>query len=309
MKMKKPAVYLACLALALPLGASADISADDLPPDTVWYFHADLAQMRTTDAGRNLYGWLEDEVIVEVNDELEIDLNEEVDRITAFSNDGSGIIAIVEGKLSQDLQDKALALAFAESDGGLSQTEYQGVVYYKGGDEDGSTRINDEDSINHSGYFTFGVDGKLLMASREEQIRALIDNDGRIPGAGNHEKAIFVLSADKQFVQAGMRTAEFADDDDDWDSNILRNTKEAAMLVSDQGGLIAIDLKLISTDPAMTQSLGSIINGVIALQAFSSEMDADMAEVLRNTRVDVDGTVLSVSTVLDPDVVVRTLGD
>lgn len=307
--MKKTVLFLAALAGFVPLTAAADISAKDLPADTVWYFHADLSQMRTTDAGRELYGWLEDEVIVEINDELKIDLNREIDRITAFSNDGSGIVAIFEGAITQDLRDKVLAMAFAESGGGLEQNEYRDMLYYKAGDDEGSTKINGEDAIRHSGYFTFGVEGKILMASAEEQIRALIDSGGRIPGAGQHDGALFILSADKQFVQAGVRTAAFADDDDDWNSNILRNTEQAALLIADRGGLIALDVKLVSSDPEMTQSLGSIVNGVIALQAFSSDMEPAFADVLRNTSVNVDGAVLSVSTVLDPAVVRRTLGD
>ena len=59
----------------------------------------------------------------------------------------------------------------------------------------------------------------------------------------------------------------------------------------------------------MTQSLGSIVNGLIALQAFSSELEPEISAFLRNTQVDVDDTILKVTTVLDPDDVVKLLGD
>ncbi len=307
--MLKSTGTLLCLALSLPLLAYADLRASDLPAETEWYMHADFEQLKDSDAGQPLYAWLEDEVIVEVNEEFEIDLGDAVKRFTAFSNDGSGVIAIVEGNIDQGLKDKILAAAFAQSGGKFDQRSYGDAIYYKAGNDNGSTRLNAEDSIRHSGYFTFSVDGRILAASDEDQIRALIDSKGRLPGAGNHNGAIIVLSADKQFVQAGMRTSEFADDDDDWDSNILRNTEQAAVLVSEQNGLIAMDMTLIGADPEMTSSLGSIVNGLIALQAFSSDIDPEVADLLRNTRVEVEGSTLKVSTVLEPTNVVRLLGD
>lgn len=307
--MFKTAGKLLWLTLALPITAAADLRAADLPASTEWYVHADLVELKQNSAGKPLYDWLEGEVIVEINEELQIDFGDAMHRFTAFSNDGSGIIAVIEGDIDQDIRDKILAIAFAESDGQVDQTSYGDAVYYKAGDDDSVTKLNAEDSIRHSGYFSFSVDGMILAASTEEQIRALIDSQGRLPGAGDHNGAILVLSADKQFVQAGMRTSSFADDDDDWDSNILRNTEQAALLVSEQSGLIAVDMTLIGSDSDMTRSLGSIVNGLIALQAFSGDMDPEVSEFLRNTRVDIEDTMLKVSTVLDPNNVVRLLDD
>jgi hypothetical protein len=305
--MKKMLYSLVLLFVIAPVTVVADITADDLPPGTVWYLHADLEAMRATDAGRKVYGWFQDEVILEVNEDLGIDLNEEVDRLTAFSNDGRGIIAIVEGALSKDLRDKVLAMVQAA--GEFEALSYRGKDFYLVGQPDEEAMINVNGHETDSAYFTFDIPGKLVMATEEAQIKALIDSNGRVAGAGRHSDSLFVLSADKQFVQAGMRTTEFADEDDDWDSNILRNTEQAAVLVSDQGGMIAVVAQLVSSDAEMTQSLASIVGGLIALQAFSGEMDPDVAAVLRNTRVDAEGKVLSVSTVLDPDLIVRTLGD
>ena len=305
--MKRAILSVTLLLVAAPFATQADIRSEDLPAGTIWYLHADFERMRSTDAGGKLYAWLHDEIIVEVNDELSIDLNEEVDRITAFSNDGSSVIAIVEGPLSRDLRDRVLEAARLE--GSLEQYSHSGKTYYRVGDEDSTTRTNDGDPIPHTGYFTFEVPGKLLVASEQGQMQALIDNNGRVAGAGAGGGAMLVLSADKQFVQAGMRTAQFADSGGDWESNILRNTEQAALLISDKDGMLAIAAKLVSSDAELTQSLASIVNGVIALQAFSGELDPQLADVLRNTRVEVDGQTLSVSTVIAPDVVMQTLLD
>ena len=302
----KPITAIACLfALALPAAATADIASQDLPAETVWYAHVDLERMRTTGAGQEVYNWLQDEVILDINDELKIDLNREVDRVTAFSQNGSGIIAVIEGRLSQDLRDQVMELG----DGDFEEFRHSGKSYFHAGNEDGSTRINRHTDIEHSGYFTFDFPGKLILASEEPQIQALIDNGGEVPGTG--VGGMLVLSAEQEFVQAGMRPDRFADDEDDdgWKSNILRNTEQWALLISDQNGMLAVSAKMLSTDPEMAESLASIVNGVIALQAFNADLEPEFVDVLRNTRVTANGNELSISSVLSPEMLVKTLND
>jgi hypothetical protein len=124
-----------------------------------------------------------------------------------------------------------------------------------------------------------------------------------------NENALFVLSADKSLVQAGLRTDELADDDDGWDSNILRNTKQAALLIADSDGLIAIEAQLVSSEPGMAQSLGSIINGLIALQAFNDDLDPLLLSLIQNTKVEVNDSTLSINAVIDPALIIRILDD
>lgn len=305
--MKKALALAALLVTAYPLTVPADITASDLPDGALWYLHADLEKMRSTEAGQQLYGWMQDEVIMDINNEFSVDLNREVDRITAFSREGSGLIGIVEGRLSDELRQQVLRVAGEDRD--LEQFEHRGRTYFLAGDETSATKINANEEIAHAAYFTFDVPGRLLIASSDDQMKSLIDNDGRVAGAGTSAGAMLVLSADKHFVQAGMRTADFADDGDGWDSNLLRNTEQAALMISDKDGMFSIVGKLIAKDPDVTQSLANILNGIIALQAFSGDMDPEISSLLRNTRVTASGNELSVSTVVAPETVVRTLSD
>lgn len=298
-------ILCAALILSLPFGVAADLSAADLPGSTVWYMHADLEQMRSSESGRELYGWIEEEAVADINDEFSIRLGDEVDRVTAFSDTGMGTVVIVEGPLSDELREAIIE--FAGEEGDLDQREHGGRTYYHFDDNGSSGHGHGIGSLEEGGYFTFEIAGKLIVASDEERLRALIDTNGYISGSGSHQGALFVLTADKQFVQAGMQTGQFADDG--WDSNILRNTEKAALLVSDQAGMIAVEAKLVSADPEMTASIGNIVNGLISLQSFNSEMDPSIAGILRNTRVDVAEKVLSISTVLDPSVVAALLKD
>ena len=305
--MTRLRILFATVFLLLPFAAAADLSADSLPAGTVWYMHADLAQMRSTESGSELYSWLQDEVIVEVNDEIGIDLNDEVDRITAFSDSPEGAVVVVEGPLSDELRGQILSLARSEGD--IDEREHGGKSYYLFGEEGSPGKHNSLESFEDGGYFTFAVEGKVIAASDEERLKAMIDNNGRITGAEAHGNAIFVLTADKEFVQAGMRTGEFADEDDDWDSTIMRSTEQAAVLVSDQGGKIAVEAKLVTTEPELTKSIGNIVNGLISLQAFNSELEPSIAGILRNTKVNVAETVLSISTVIESSAIIAILED
>lgn len=295
---------LLLLGLTAPGLAFSAIDDEDLPQGTTWYLHADLDEMRTTPAGRKLFAWLEDEVIVDMNDELGIDLGEEVDRVTAFSTGSDHYVAIVEGRISEEAQNRVMLIS--ELRESITEYTHRGMTYYYGS---GRERQRGDRVERVPGYFSFAIPGRMIASSSEESLKNLLDSKGVVAGTKAPADTVFVLSADKQFVQAGMRTAEFADDDGDWQSNILRNTEQVALLVSDQGGLVAVVARLVSSNAEMTRSLANIVNGLLALQMFSTEIDPGVADVLRNTRVEVEGDELSVSTVIDPDLLVRTLDD
>ncbi len=293
----------------LPLAAAAAVSVDDIPNDSTWYLHADLAGMRDTSSGRDLYGWLEGEVFAELNEEIGIDVNQEVDRVTAYSDRTAGIVAVIEGPLRKETRDRMLALVALQSRYEIrSHGDYD---YYFAGDET-PRKPNGHplDDLGDSLYFSFALPGKLIVTSREQQMRTLLERQGRIPGGGGHSGALLVLSADRTFVQAGLRTEELAEDaGDGWDSNILRNTEQAALLIADRDGLLAVEAQLRSRDPRMAQSLHSVINGLISLQVFNSELDPELVTLINNTRVSVRDAVLSISTVFDAGHVARLLAD
>ena len=298
-------LFLLPLFFCLPLAANAAVSSGDFPDGTMWYMHADLKEMRSTDAGRDLYVWLDDEVFSEVKEEIGIDLKNEIDRVTAFSNTLRGAVIVVEGDISDESRDKLLALAQLE--GSLEMLTHKKKAYYHIGTGQTESGDNGIDSLEDSAYFTFALKGKLIVASGEDQLKSLIDRNGKIAGAGNRDGSLFVLTADKDFVQAGMRTKGLGDID--WDSNILRNIEQAALLIADQDGLIAIEAKLVSTDPGMAESVASIINGLLSLQAFNTDLEPEIAHVIENTKVGVVDNVLSISTVVDPEVVINVIVD
>lgn len=306
--MRLSRLLITFLVLVGPLAARADIGPSDIPGGAAWYLHADLEAMRNAPSGHMLYQWLSDEVFDELNREIGIDLNKELDSVTAFADAGLGTVVVAEGPISEQTRDKLLALATLKSK--LDTQKHDGKLYYHiQGTGKSSGRRRSLDDFEDSAWFTFDVEDKLIVTSSQEQLQALLDSGGRIAGAGSHAGSLFVLTADREFVQAGARTAELADDDDDWDSNILRNTEKAALLVSDRDGLIALEAQLVSRDPEIARSLGGIINGLVSLQAFNTDLDPEMRRMIQNTKIEIEDSVLSIDSVFDPDVIVRILDD
>jgi hypothetical protein len=309
--MRNTAFGLCAFLAMLALPASAQVAAGDLPDNTIWYLHADLEAMRTGDAGGSVYAWFEDEVAEDIREDAGIDISAEVDSITAFADGDNGTIVIVEGPLTKDTQDKLLALAAMQ--GPVDPREHDGETFYFFGDEDEIDDNGEEpfEDLQDAVFVSFAVPGKALLTGTEAQMRGLLDNGGKVAGTGNHGGALLVLSATKALVQAGMQPQGMLADDggDDWESNIVRNTKEAALLLADDSGQLAVEAQLVSHDPKMAEAIGGIVNGLIGLQAFNSELGPEIQSLIRNTKIDVLENVLSISTVIDPNVLVSILDD
>lgn len=295
--MKK---FLCLLLGLLPLGANAALDGADIPVGTVWYLHADLAGMRKSSAARELYGWFEREVVDEVRREAGVDLSEELDRVTAYATEEAGIVVVAEGALSQATRDKLLAVMTVETRTDLR--EHKGQKYWFAGDEDELDNTHrDLDELHEAAFVSLDLPGKLVVTSQEGAMRSLLDRKGRIAGAGGHRGALLVLSADKSYVQGGMKARHFVDDGDrDWNSNILRSTEEAAFMLAERGGQLAVEAQLKSNDARLTESLGSIINGLISLQAFNEDIEPEVRDFLSSLRVSARDTLLSISAVIDP---------
>jgi hypothetical protein len=291
-----------------PAAALSALGPGDLPDASKWYFHADFKEMRSTEAGQHLYGWLQKEVFEDVRDDAGVDLDKEADYLTAFATENEGLVVIIEGNISQETEDKVMAMGAAS--GSLDQFGSGNSTFFhiKNDDidiSDGDIEI-DMDSFDDGAFFSFAIKNKLLVTSTQERMEALLADKGKVKGVRGEKGALFVLSAERNLMQAGARTDDF-DGDGDWDSNILRNTEQAALLIADQAGKIAIEAQLVTTRQEMAESLASIVRGLISLQVFNDEMDPDIANFLQNTDVTVNDNKLTISVALDPEVVVAAI--
>ena len=308
--MHKFKLIAVCILVFFPVAALGGIDADDLPSTSTWYFHADFKEMRSSDGGKSLWIWLDGEVFDDVRDDTGIDLAAEADRITAYATSELGLVFVLEGNISQETKDKALVAAAAGEK--FETLKYKGKTYYyvegDGEIDSGNASI---DGLGKQMYFSFAIKGKLIAASNKGQLQTLLDSGGRIVGDKSHNGALFVLTAERSLIQAGMDTKSIDTEDDDggFKSNILRHTRHVALMIANVAGMIAIEAQLITEEPEMAESLASIVRGLIAMAAFSGEMEPEVTELLQNTKVKVVGNQLKVSVTLSPEVILMALDE
>ena len=302
------------LLLAVPVIATAD--AEGVPDEAVWYFHVDLEQMRDDGPGRGVYDWLRNEAFLDVKEDSGVDLDKELDSMTAFSMPGTGPVILFEGPISQETKDKIMTMIAAGGD--ISPLKSSGKTYYRFSDAEGNESPSyangnieiDFESLAEEAWVSLALKNKVLITANEEQMQALLKNNGKIAGRKGHNGALLVLTAEKTMLQAGMNSAALADEgDSDWDSNILRNTEQVAFMMAAAADKLALEARLITTEAEMAESLASVARGLISLMSFDDELDADTAAVLKGTRIEAKGNSLSLSLAVAPELVVRTLGD
>ena len=311
--------YLKILIIGLLLVAPGLAAAKtaDVPGSAVWYFHVDLAQMRDDGPGRSVYGWLQDEVFADVREDAGVDLDKELDSLTAFSLEGQGPVILFEGDISQETKD--IIMTFIAAAGDLEPLKGSGKTYYHvDGREEGDNRVEiasgdiefELESLEEESWISLALKNKVLITGNEEQMRSMLAGNGKIAGSGSHDGALLVLTAEKTMLQAGMNSAAMGDDgDSDWDSNILRNTEQVAFLMAAAANKLALEAKLITSEPEMAESLASVVRGLISLMTFSDEMDAEAIAMLQGTKVEAKGNSLSISLAVDPDLVIKTFSD
>jgi len=293
--------------LLAPVLALSALRPGDLPETSKWYFHIDFKEMRSSDAGKHLYAWLQEEALEEVREEAGIDLDKEADYITAFATEDDGMVVVIEGDISQDTEDRVMAMGAASGSLDRFGSGNKAFFHIKEDDDDDDGNIDiDIESFDNGAYFSFAVKNKLLVTSSRDKMEALLADKGRIKSVRGEKGALFVLNAERNLMQAGARAGDFGENVD-WDSNILRNTEQAALLIADKAGKIAIEAQLVTTEAEMAESLASIVRGLISLQVFNDEMDPDVANFLQSTTVDVSDKKLTISVALDPEVVVAAI--
>ena len=313
-------VLIVGLLLSIPGTAAA--AASNIPGSATWYFHIDLAEMRSADAGKGIYDWMSGEVFEDIKEETGVDIERELDRLTAFSMEGQGPIFLFEGDVSQVSKDRLMTFIAAEGD--LKALKASGNSYYRfngrsgdGETDDGADDDNESDnieiqfeSLQDESWISMGLKNKVVVTSSENQMIEMLKNGGKIAGSRGHNGALVVLTAEKALLQAGMNSAVMGDDGDSgWDSNILRNTEQVAFLVAAAKDKLAIEAQFITAEAEMAQSLAAVARGLISLTAFSDDMEADAIAVLQGTKVEAKGKNLTISLAIDPALVVSTLND
>ncbi len=285
----------------LPVAAMADINIQGVGGVSNWYFQADFEKMRTTEAGKPLYAWMQEEVFDEINEESGIQLDQDLEQLIAQSDGNDGVIVVMNGTVRQETRDQIMAIAAIQNID-LAPRKAGRKQYYFIEGEPGAKK-DDENPFEEGAFLSFDIKDKVILTSSESQMQSMLDNGGKLKK--RNSRAMIMFSAENTLMEAGIETKP--DASEDWDSNIMKNTEEAAVLIADAKGKLGVEAQLVSKEPEMAESLASIVRGLISLQVFNEELDPELASMLKETRVDVKDRVLSISIALDPNVVVDSL--
>lgn len=287
------------LALALVLAAAPAAAAIDdatLPPDTAWYVHVDLDTMRGTAVGKQIYAWLEEEIFEEVRNDTGFDANDELDTITAFSDEAGIGTLILEGDISQASRDKLLAALEVGAD--LSTGSAGGRDYYEIRDVDIGN--GDLGIAGDTLYMSFARRNAVVVSTTVEGMQLALDAKPR----RNRGSALLVLAADKSLMQAGVDTVALGDGNgaSSWNSGLLREAREVAFVLSDRGGEADIAVRVTANDPRTTDSLAAIVRGLIGLQALADDQDPNVTRLLSSLRIETDSAGMTLALRVAPDV-------
>jgi len=283
--------------------------------------------MRSTEAGKGVHRWMVDEIFDDLKEDTGVDVDKELDRLTAYSLEGQGPVFLFEGDVSQTTKDRLMTLIAVKGD--LKGQESSGKSYYRfagNGDEDGDEVEDDDggkarvrggnievqfDSLEDEAWISMALDHKVIVTSNEDQMKGMLKGGGKIAGGGSRNGPMLVLTAEKTLLQAGMNSAALGNDEggSSWDSNILRNTEQVAFLIAAAGSKLALEARLTTTEADMAQSLASVVRGLISLVAFSDDMNAEAIAALQGTKVEAKGNDLTISLAVDSGLLVSVLND
>lgn len=279
--------------LLLPFAANADFEIEGVEGISDWYFHADFDNMRNTPSGKKIYAWLEAEAFDELREEAGIDIDKDLDQLIAMSDGQDDIVILANGTLRQEHKDQIMAVAAIQNVELAPRKAGKREYYYVEGEGGQGEPFED------GAFFSFDLKNKLIVTSSEDKMKELLGNGGRLEMRSNNTMVMFSAKN----ANVGQPT----DGGEDWDSNIMQNTEEAKVLIADDAGKVRVEAQLVTTEAEMADSLASIVRGLISLQAFNEDIEPEMSDILKTTKVDVSDRTLSISLSLDADTVVEAM--
>ncbi len=248
--------------LLLPLAVSA---ADrTLGEDSRWFVQVNLAAIRGASDDGALYGWLQREVIEDLEEEFGEGSVDDFDAITVFgtSDDGQGLGIVLDGRMDADMRERVIRRSAAtplEDIGG-------GNAYVLGGNEE----LAEEFDIEFDGdplFMAFGERSGAFVTTSRALLEAFLDG-ARFERIAASE--LLIIRADPM-LSGAVDTEAIGEGYGNWNSKVMRNIRRAGFALTDAGGGYDVNVELIAVDEAQAQALQNIVQGVIGLQALADE--------------------------------------
>ncbi|NBB91866.1 MAG: hypothetical protein GVY32_01705 [Gammaproteobacteria bacterium] len=248
--------------LLLPMAASA--ADGSLGENSRWFVQVNLAAIRGASDDGALYGWLQREVIDDLEEEFGEGSIDDFDAITVFgaTDSGDGLGVVLDGRMDAEIRERVIRRAAAaplEEIGG-------GNAYVLGGNEE----LAEDLDIEFDGdplFLAFGEQSAAFVTTSRSLLEAFLDG-ARFERIDASE--LLVIRADPM-LSGAVDTEAIGAGYGNWNSKVMRNIRQAGFALTDAGGGYDVNLELIAVDEAQAQALQNIVQGVIGLQALAEE--------------------------------------
>ena len=246
--------------LLLPLVAGA---ADSLGEDSRWFVQVNLAAIRGASDDGALYGWLQREVIDDLEEEFGEGSIDDFDAITVFgtSDDGDGLGILLDGRMDAQMRERLITRAAAEP-----LADVDGEAFILGGDEELAEHIDlefDGDPL----FLAFGEESAAFVTSSRSLLEDFLSGQ-RFERIAASE--LLIVRAEPM-LSGAVDTESIGDGYGNWNSKVMRNIRRAGFALSDADGDYDVNVELIAVDEAQAQALQNIVQGLIGLQALAEE--------------------------------------
>jgi len=281
--------------LALGLIFSAQIQAATLDSGLIsenagFYLHANIEEMQLAPAGQHIYEWLEDEVLEELRDDTGIDVSDVLTGISVFGPSVSEryhsdeAVFILHGEFSPS--DQAQIIEALEQHVDITTSSQSGQTVYH----------LIKASRGHDMYLSFGPNQQTIITKDEAQLERFLDGQQKqLPDTRNK---ILILQAESPLVQGGLNTQ--IQNNTPWDSSILRNVEQVAVVISDDAGQLRLQANLLAAKPEMAMALQNLVQGLIALSALNED-EPEIAELLSQAHIEAEGNRVVLEITVDPE--------
>jgi len=269
--------------LLLPLAASADNG--DLGGDSRWFVQVNLAAMRGASDDGALYGWLEREVIDDLEEEFGDGSLDELDAVTVFGTAGDGLGVVLDGRMNAAMRERLIDRLAAEPLPDLAD----GRAFVVGADEAMAEEFDIEIDVNGL-LLGFGPDSSAFVTTRRDLLEAYLAGD-RFRSLSASE--LLVVRADP-LLAGGVDTESVGKGYGNWNSKVMRNIRRAGFALADADGAYDIHVELLAVDADQARALQNIVQGLVGLQALAAEEEPEMA-FLSTLRTGLDGERVSLS--------------
>lgn len=248
--------------LLLPIAGPAAGAA--LGEDSRWFVQVNLAAMRDASDDGALYGWLQREVIDDLEEEFGEGSVDDFDAVTVFgaSDDGAELGIVLDGRMDADMRQSVIKRLAAEP---LSDVP-GGDAWAVGANEELADELKFD--LDDRSLFLAFDDGAGTFVTTS---RSLLDDflaGARFAPVTASE--LLVIRAEP-LLSGAVDTESIGAGHGNWNSKVMRNIRKAGFALTDADGSYDVNVELIAVDEAQARALQNIVQGVIGLQALAND--------------------------------------